>query len=163
MILALFILVPAQLFAAGDRAKAPALVAKTLKGETISLSDLKGSVVVVSFWATWCVPCKKELKILSKYLKAKKDKGFQVIAISMDGPETASEVRSTVKRYRWSMPIIHDKDGSITSVHNPRSAAPYTIFVDRQGRIAHAHEGFSQGDQEKLEGRIDKLLAEKAQ
>jgi len=148
--------------AEGKRAAAPALEGKDLKGNKVRLSDMKGNVVVISFWATWCVPCKKELKLLSKHLKTKKEKGMRVLAISMDGPETAADVRATVKRYRWSMPIIHDKDGSITSVHNPRSAAPYTIFIDRQGRIAYAHEGFSQGDQDQLEKRIDDLLAEKS-
>jgi len=148
--------------AEGKRAAAPALEGKDLKGNKVRLSDMKGNVVVISFWATWCVPCKKELKLLSKHLKTKKEKGMRVLAISMDGPETAADVRATVKRYRWSMPIIHDTDGSITSVHNPRSAAPYTIFIDRQGRIAYAHEGFSQGDQDQLEKRIDDLLAEKA-
>jgi len=158
----LAVLLSSSAFADGKRAAAPALEGKDLKGNKIRLSDLKGNVVVVSFWATWCVPCKKELKILSKYLKAKKDNGMRVIAISMDGPETAADVRATVKRYRWTMPVIHDTEGSITSVHNPRSAAPFTIFIDREGRVAHAHEGFSQGDQEKLEERIDRLLAEKA-
>jgi peroxiredoxin len=152
----------APVFSADNRPQAPVLEGKDLQGNKVRLSDLKGNVVVVSFWATWCVPCKKEMKILNKHLHAKKDEGLRVIAISMDGPETAADVRATVKRYRWTMPVIHDKDGSITSVHNPRSAAPYTIFVDRAGRIAHAHEGFSQGDKEKLVARIDRLLAESA-
>ena len=156
------LLIAGPAYGADERAKAPALEGKDLQGNKIRLSDLKGNVVVISFWATWCVPCKKELKILSKHLKTKKANGMRVLAISMDGPETAADVRATVKRYRWTMPIIHDKEGAITSVHNPRSAAPYTIFIDRQGRIAYAHEGFSQGDADKLEKRIDDLLAEKA-
>ena len=150
-----FILLPTLAMA---RPEPPALEGRDLKGQQVSLAALKGSVVVVSFWATWCVPCKKELKILNKLLKEKQ--ALRAIAISVDGPETAADVRATVKRYRWTMPIIHDKDGSISSVHNPRSSVPYIIFIDREGKVAYTQAGFSQAEQKKFIKRINKLLSE---
>ena len=148
-----FILLPTLAMA---RPEPPALDGRDLKGQQVSLAALKGSVVVISFWATWCVPCKKELKILNKLLKEKQ--GLRAIAISVDGPETAADVRATVKRYRWTMPVIHDKDGSISSVHNPRGTIPYVIFIDKDGKVAHAQVGF---EHEQFIKRIDALLAEK--
>ena len=137
------------------RPEAHALEGRDLKGQPVSLAALKGYVVVVSFWATWCAPCKKELKVLNKLLKEKAQ--LRAIAISVDSPETAAEVRATVKRYRWTMPVLHDKDGSISSVHNPRGTVPYVIFVDREGRVAHTKSGFSQ---EQFIKRIESLLKE---
>ena len=140
----------------------PDLQGRDLSGKKVRLSDLKGNVVVVSFWATWCTPCKRELKVLNDQLRIKKDKGLRVIAVSMDGPDTVADIRGVVKRYKWKMTVIHDRDGSITAIHNPRAAAPFTIFVDRKSRASATHVGYSQGDKKKIVERIDDLLARAA-
>ena len=145
---------------ANDRATMPEIDGRTLSGKKVSLREMKGNVVVISFWATWCVPCKRELRDLNKQLKYKKSKGLRVLAISMDGPETASDIRGVVKRHKWKMTVIHDKDGSITSVSNPRGTAPFSIYVDRSGRVYSSHEGYSQGDHQKMKDTIDLLLRE---
>ena len=133
---------------------------KDLKGKRVRLKDLRSKVVVVSFWATWCVPCKAELKVLSKLYKKYKAKGLEVLAISTDGPETLSEVRTFPRRYRWTMPVLVDVEGVAIAALNPRGTCPYTVFIDREGRRAFAHEGFAAGDAASFEQHITELLAE---
>jgi len=145
---------------AADRAKVPSFRLKDLKGKRVSLKDLKGQVVVISFWATWCKPCKRELDHLAKIYKKRHGAGLEVLAIATDGPETFSEIRGVAKRHRWPFPVLPDKEGEATSVLNPRGTVPYSMYVDRQGRLAYDHEGYSQGDAEKMAKRIEDLLAE---
>ena len=143
---------------AHENAPIPAFHLKNLKGKKIQINDLKGRVVVISFWATWCGPCKRELDDLAELYKKHKDNGFKVLAIATDGPETFSEIRGVVKRRGWPFHILPDKEGEVTSVLNPRGTVPYSIYVDHLGRIAYDHEGYSQGDRDKMTKRIKKLL-----
>ena len=134
---------------------------KTLDGKKASLSDYKGKVVVVSFWATWCKPCLTEMAHLQDYYDKYKGEGLVVLAITTDGPDTVSEVRSLVKRKRWKMPILLDDDGETLSKFNPRGTQPFSLFVDREGKMAEQHEGFAMGDEAKYLKIIKTLLAEK--
>ena len=143
---------------ADTRAPAPPLKARDLGGDVVDLAALKGNVVVVSFWATWCAPCKMELNALNKVLKKKH--GLRVIAVSIDGPETASLIRTTVRQRRWTMPVIHDDDGNIASIYNPKGTIPYIVFIDKRGNIAYSQYGFTNGDAKKHETRINVLLTE---
>ena len=146
-----------------ERAKVPAFRLKDLTGKKVHIKDLKGKVVMISFWATWCVPCKRELDDLAKlYKKTDKSKGLEVLAIATDGPETFSEIRGVVKRHKWPFRILPDKEGEATSILNPRGTVPYSMYVDRHGRLAYDHEGYAQGDAEKMAKRIKELLAEPA-
>ena len=149
---------------AGDRAPVPNFKAKTLQGKKVKLSTYKGKVVAVAFWATWCKPCLQELPHLADFHRKYKDKGFELLIIATDGPETAAKVKSTVKREKYRLkdiPCIHDEDGSLAAKLNPRGTNPFTVYIDRQGRIAEAHEGYSPGDEKKTEKLIQKLLEEK--
>ena len=135
---------------------------KTLKGKKAKLSDYKGKVVVVSFWATWCKPCILELEYLQEYYAKHKDEGLVVLAITTDGPDTTSEVRSLVKRKRWKMPVLLDPDGEVLAKFNPRGTQPFSLFVDRKGKMVDQHEGFARGDEAKYLKIIKELLAEKS-
>lgn len=140
------------------RAEVYAFEGTDLDGRRFALKDLRGKVVVVSFWATWCVPCKKALPVLDA-LRTKHGDKLEVVAVSIDDTSTRSRVRGTVKRYRWKMPVVVDENGDIGSAINPRGLAPYTLFVDHTGRLAHEQEGFSKGDDAKFGERITQLLA----
>jgi peroxiredoxin len=147
-------------YAKTDRPVMPTLEGRDLRGKKVRLDELRGNVVVVSFWATWCGPCKRELTDLNRQLESKKEKGLRVLAISMDGPETVADVRGVVRRHKWKMPVIHDQNGNLTAVHNPRGSAPYTIYVDRGGKMYSSHEGYSSGDRKEMVAKIDRLLRE---
>jgi peroxiredoxin len=167
---------------------------KSLDGKRVRNKDLEGKVAVVSFWATWCKPCKQELDAFAALVK--QNKGLTVLAIATDGPETQSAVRSTVRRKHWSlapstlascrechedrvsafksgeealawaaknMPSFinaADPDGSVGASLNPRGSVPFTMFVDKNGKVAYVHAGYRSGDESKYAEVIAALLAE---
>ena len=144
-----------------SRPAAPPFSLKDHNGQSISLAALKGKVVLVNFWATWCAPCLQELPFLEQFHQKRGKDGLVVIAIATDGPETAASIATVVRRRRLTMTVAHDQSGTVISSLNPRAANPYTLFIDRQGRVAHRHEGYSPGDERKYEALIDALLAER--
>lgn len=147
--------------AAASRGAVPSWELEDLRGDTVRSSDLKGQVVVISFWATWCVPCKQELSMLQKLYEEHRGAGFTVIAVATDGPETFAKIRGTVKKHNWKFPVLPDREGRVAAALNPRGTTPYTMFIDRRGLLAYDHEGFSQGDEKVVVEHIEALLAEK--
>ncbi|MEE2645105.1 MAG: TlpA disulfide reductase family protein [Myxococcota bacterium] len=146
-----------------SRSKAEDFSLENLQGRRVALSVYQGKVVVVNFWATWCAPCKRELPHLSKMYTALKEKGLVVLAVSMDDARTRSAVRPLVRRRRWKMPVLLDLQGRVVEQMNPQKRAPYTVFIDRAGRVASAHEGYHAGDEVQMRAVIEQLLAESAE
>ena len=130
---------------------------RDLKGKYIRLSDFKDKSVVMSFWATWCKPCIKELKHLEKLYKKYKSRGFVVLAISIDGPESRAKVKPFVKRYKWSFPVAIDKDTRVVKLYNPKRAIPFNVLL-RRGKIIGTREGFRVSDLQAIEEEIKKAL-----
>lgn len=143
-----------------ERSPVPFFELDTLDGDSVTLADYEGKVVVISFWATWCGPCLQELPFMQGFYEEHGEDDFVVLAISTDAPDTVSEVRNIVRRNRFTMPILLDADGSVMAQLNPRGTQPFTMFIDRQGRLAHSHEGFSSGDEVAHGETIETLLAE---
>lgn len=165
LLIALFLFTPTAAFADdGEDARSTAsdFTLQSLDGETVQLSALRGKVVVISFWATWCAPCLQELPFLNELYLQHQDAGLVVLAVSTDGPESLSDVRRVTRRKRWKFPVLLDAQGTATGLLNPRGNNPFTLFIDRQGRIASTHEGYTPGDEEAYGPLIEKLLAEEA-
>lgn len=132
---------------------------RDVNGRTHSLSDYLGShTIVLSFWATWCEPCKKELVRLQELYETHKGKGFVVLAISMDEPETQGEVRPFVRSRRLSFPVLLDSESLVTARFNPRRSAPYNLIIDKQQNIVWTHEGYVPGDEDKLETAVLEIM-----
>jgi peroxiredoxin len=148
---------PAAGSAAGGQVSDFAL--KDVDGKTHALSDDLGSkVILVSFWATWCEPCKKEMSHLQALYDAHAAEGLMVMSISMDEPETQGEVRPYVKQRGFSYPVLLDTESRVTQQLNPRRAAPFSVIIGRDRKIAWTHEGFVAGDEVKLEQAVVKVL-----
>ena len=131
---------------------------KDLKGKLVRLSDYKGKVVLINFWATWCAPCKQELPHLNRIYKELNDQGFEVLAISTDSPQTISQVGRLARR--WSFRTLLDPEGKVVAQLNPRGVAPYTLIVDPQGRVAFEHDGYTSGEEAEMEAAARALIAE---
>ena len=142
-----------------DRPLAENFKLKDLSGKEHSLSNFKGKVVVVSFWATWCKPCLRELSFLKK-LKAKHPNKLEVLAVATDGPNTASRIRPVSIQKKLTMPILLDADGSVMASMNARGILPQSNYIDYEGRLAYSHDGFVAGDEVIITSAIETLLKE---
>ena len=128
-------------------------------GNWVRLSDHLGEdVILINFWATWCGPCTGELPHLQRLYETYKDKGFVVLAVSMDGPESVAEVAPHARRYGLTFPVLLDEETRVVGMLNPRRAAPYNILIDRDGKIVTTKEGYSAGDEDALEAEVQGLL-----
>lgn len=119
---------------------------------------LGNSPVAIVFWATWCDPCKQQLPLYEALYQRYQERGLKVVAISMDGPETLSQAAPTVNRLGLSFPVVSDLDTSVTSRLNPRRAAPFTIWVDRGGRIVYEQEGFTLAERDRIARGVAALV-----
>ena len=129
-------------------ASAPDFSLPTLDGDTVSLSDYEGEkVVLIDFWATTCDPCLAEMPELVKLYEEKKSQGFEVLAISTDGPETRSQVSQTVSKLNMSFPILLDEETEVMDRYNPKGAMPFTAVIDRSGSIVLKRVGYQPGDE----------------
>jgi cytochrome c biogenesis protein CcmG/thiol:disulfide interchange protein DsbE len=137
-----------------SKTKAPNFSLKSAEGETIELAKLKGKVVVVNFWATWCGPCRVEIPGFLEVYKKYKPKGLEIVGISLD--ESGWEVvRPFVEKNRISYPVVIG-DSKIASDYGGIRAIPTTFIVNKQGNVVDGHLGLLQKTQ--LEKMIKKLL-----
>lgn len=136
---------------------------RDMTGRTIRLSDYQGQVVLINFWATWCVPCAAELPHLQRLYETYRDQGFVVLAISMDGPESVANVGPHARRYGLTFPVLLDEETRVVAVHNPKRTAPFTVLINRNGAVAGTREGYAAGDEVAMEADIRALLAGRAQ
>lgn len=140
---------------------APTFSLKDLGGRSHSLSNYKGKVVLVNFWATWCEPCKKEFPHFQNFLNKYRGKGFEILAVSIDEGRSVSSVGPTVRRFGYNFTVLLDTEGRVISRFNPKRHCPYSALVDRKGRIRMRHQGYNAGDEVALEKKIVALLKEK--
>ena len=140
-------------------ANVPNLALQDVDGRTQYLSDHIGQkVVVMSFWATWCQPCRQELLELQKVYDKERERGLEVLAISIDGPETQAGVRAFVKQYGFTFPVLLDSDTRCAALYNPRKLAPMLHIFDRTGRIVFSQSTFQPGEAAALRERILAVL-----
>ena len=132
---------------------------RDLTGRTVRLSDYRGKVVLMNFWATWCGPCAHELPHLERIYQKYGGQGFVVLAISMDGPESSAGVGPKAASYGLSFPVLLDEETRVVGVYNPSRRAPYTVLIDRAGAIAGTREGYHPGDEAKVESEVQALVA----
>ena len=118
----------------GDRV--PQYSAPNLTGEAVSLDDHIGEVVLVNVWATWCGPCRVEMPPIQASYRRYKDRGFTVLAVSIDqGPKYEEKVAAFAEEYGLEFPILLDPEGRITEVLRT-VGVPETFVLGRDGRIA---------------------------
>lgn len=123
--------------------------ARDINGKTVQLSDYLGKqAVLLDFWSTFCEPCLAEFPHLDRLYQANKDKGFVILAISMDGPETIANVPAFAKRNNISFPVLLDEDSHVASIFNPKKSAPLSVLIDKSGRVFRVREGYNPGDEE---------------
>lgn len=127
-----------------------------IDGETVRLSDLRGKVVYIDFWASWCGPCRKSLPALDRIRNDQRE-DFEVFAINVD--ENPEDGLRFLKRYPVSFPVLSDPSAEFP----PRfglQGMPTSYIVDRDGLLRYVHEGYRDGDAKKISAVIAQLIAE---
>ena len=129
-----------------NRKAAPEFSLKDANGQTVHLSDYKGKVVLLDFWATWCGPCKVEIPWFMEFESQFKDQGFAVLGVSMDEDGWAA-IKPYMRDRKMNYRVLLGNDQVSTS-YGGLDALPTTLLIDRQGDIASVHEGVSMGKEE---------------
>jgi peroxiredoxin len=139
-----------------DRRAAPDFTLADLSGNERSLSDFRGKVVLVDFWATWCRPCVIEIPHLIELYEAYKSQGFVALGVGLDKKAKLAEF---ARENQMSYIVLVDEKGVTGSLYAIRGI-PRTLIIDKKGRIAFDHTGFAPGMEVKMEQEIGTLLAE---
>ena len=117
----------------------------------------KGKVTMVSFWATWCIPCKKEIKNIQKKLPDwKKEVDFNYETVSIDESRAEGLVRSYSKSQGWDFPYYIDANSDLKRSLNFQSV-PFTIIIDKNGKVAYMHSGYEEGGEEEVFAKVKEL------
>jgi thiol-disulfide isomerase/thioredoxin len=120
----------------------------------------KGKVTVVSVWATWCIPCKKEItNIRKKMADWKKEADFNYITISLDESRAEGIARSYVKSQGWEFPCYQDANSDLKRSLNFQNI-PFTFIVDKNGKVAFNHTGYEEGGENEVFAKVKELVAQ---
>lgn len=147
--------------APGEGEAAPDFTGTTLEGQTIELSDLRGKVVVLDFWATWCGPCVQAMPHMEELATEFAGEGLVVLGVNQDRPNAEDQVRSFVADRGVSFTQVMDPDHNIGSKYQVR-AIPRTVVIGPEGKIRHSHEGYTPESAAALRAKVEALLAESA-
>jgi thiol-disulfide isomerase/thioredoxin len=140
-------------------ASLPNVNLKDLQGNTINISELatEGKPLIISFWATWCTPCKKELSNYADlYEDWQSDFGVEVVAISIDDARNTAKVKSYVNGVKWPFLVLLDPNEDMKRSLNFQTV-PFTILIDKAGKIIYRHNSYVEGDEYVLEDKLKKL------
>ncbi len=121
----------------GPGKAAPDFKLRTLDGKEVSLSDYRGKVVLINFWATWCPPCREEMPLFKRVYERYKNKGFEILAVSTD--TSIDPVKKFVKEYKLDFPVLLDTD-NISSLYGIQGL-PTSFLIDREGKIVKVRLG----------------------
>jgi peroxiredoxin len=140
----------------GEGSPAPAFEVTTLEGQTVALEDLRGKVVLLNFWATWCPPCRVEMPGFQSVYDRHRESGFTIVGVSTD-LRGRDHVREFLEERSISYPIAM-ASGSIVRDYGGATALPTSFLIDRRGNIRHQVRGYFA--EPALNSAVEKLLAE---
>ncbi len=135
-------------------ARVPDFTFNTDRGP-LALKSLRGKVVYLDYWASWCGPCRRSFPVMNELQARYGDKGFVIVAVTLD--QNVSEARRFLARYPADFIVAYDPDG-VTSRALQVRGMPTTFLIDPRGEIAWSHAGFSDADKSKIEREIEALL-----
>jgi len=137
--------------------EAPDFVLKSTSGENLRLSEYRGEVVMLSFWATWCGDCRAQLEQLSQMYRRYQDAGVELLAVSLDQNER--QASDTATSLGVNYPVLHDAGGAVGRLYDVERM-PLMVLIDRAGIVREVFEGYRRGNEEQYLERVQALLRE---
>ena len=156
--LALSVVAAASLASSGLTGQpAPDFALKSSDGSNLRLSEYRGDVVMINFWATWCGPCRQEMPLLDELYSRYNRVGFSLLGVNID--DDSSKAMNMVSELGVSFPVLFDSRKEVSRLYEV-DAMPVTVIVDREGRVRHVHQGYKPGYEQKYLDQIRSLLRE---
>ncbi len=152
------VLLATSAFAADSSGPAPAFTLTELAtGQPSGLSQYKGQVVMVNFWATWCGPCQQEMPLLDQMYQKYKPAGFTLIGVNVD--KDGAPVKALLARKPVTFPVLLDPANQVSKAYHV-DEMPSSVIIDRKGQIRYIHRGYKPGDENEYQDRIRQLIRE---
>jgi peroxiredoxin len=145
--------------AGSEQAPAPDFTLPARAGGDVSLAGLKGQVVLINFWATWCGPCRKEMPLLDQIYQRYKGLGFTLLAVNVE--EDSAGAVSWLKQTPVTFPVLFDRQNKVSKLYEV-TAMPSTVIVDRKGQVRFVHYGYTDGTENEYQDQIRTLIREKS-
>jgi len=136
---------------------APDFALKSSTGENLRLSEYRGDVVMINFWATWCGPCRQEMPLLDELYSRYNRVGFNLLGVNID--DDSRRAMQMVEELGVNFPVLFDARKEVSKLYEVE-AMPVTVIVDRQGTVRFVHHGYKPGYEEKYLDQIRSLLRE---
>lgn len=146
-----------NLFAKAISGAAPNFTLKSNNGKNIKLSELRGQVVLINFWASWCGPCRQEMPELDKLYSKYKKLGFVILGINVE--ENTAEALKIIADDKISFTILFDTENKVSQLYDVR-AMPTSVLVSRNGNMRYLHSGYKPGDISKYKKWVKELIRE---
>ena len=136
---------------------APDFALKSSSGDNLRLSEYRGDVVMVNFWATWCGPCRQEMPLLDELYSRYERVGFSLLGVNID--DDSRKAMNMVSELGVSFPVLFDARKEVSKLYKVE-AMPVTVLIDREGTIRYVHHGYKPGYEDKYLDQIRSLLRE---
>ena len=137
--------------------EAPDFALRSLAGQNMRLSEFRGQIVMLSFWATWCGDCRAQLEQLGEMHTHYQEAGVALLAVSLD--QNRKQAEDAVARSKATYPVLHDQAGDVGKLYDV-SRMPVMMLIDRSGVVREVFEGFRRGSEEQYLERMQALLRE---
>ena len=126
-------------------------------GMNVALSGLRGQVVMINFWATWCGPCRQEMPLLEQMYKKYRPMGFTLLGVNVEPDPSGAE--GWLAATPVSFPILFDRENRVSKLYNV-SGMPSSVLIDRNGNVRYLHRGYKPGDENTYLNQIRALVKE---
>ena len=137
---------------------APSFSADLLGGGKFSLQEglKKKKPILISFWATWCAPCLEELKHVQEMINTEKDLGLNVVTINVDTNETSTDLKPTIKLYKFTFPVVMDPSHEVFQKYKSEKSLPFSVLVAPSGEIEASFQGYDEKMVSKIKAVVQK-------
>jgi peroxiredoxin len=148
---------PSALASTELKGPAPDFTLKSMKGSNLKLSEFRGDVVMINFWASWCGPCRQEMPILNDLYLKYRDLGFTLLGVNVE--ENSTKAAKMVRELKVVFPVLFDTENKVSKLYKVE-AMPSTVIVDRNGNMRYLHRGYVPGTEDEYQRQVRELMAE---